>query len=469
LPGNIVTLDGHNSRGTTHVFNVFDRLIALDEQLNWMPRLAESWDRDASMTRVTLRLRRDVHFHTGREFTSADVLWNFSRVKDPSVGGGTYATFVAPLNSVDASDRYTVVLTSHEPYPYIGHILQTLNLLDPESMELPDAVSRPVGTGPFKFIEFAQGDHLTLSRNADYWRPVLPSLDAIQIRMFQDPQNQIAALEGGALDVAINPPLHDSDRLKKDPRFRLVLNNNSGALYVFQANTTQYPTSNKYFRQALQYAIDRRRIAESVLLGLGEPSNLPWSPTSPAFDADRNRTYSFDLDRSQALLARAGVGDVELDLDYSTDSPEVATMAQIVQADLAKLGVRLILKPNDPAHLASLQYSTQYRGLAAGVALFGHSHPGALFGSPYYGPLNNWSGIKNDTHRAVAIAMSTEVDPVRAKQAYGAFSDYLLDESFTIGIATFTPRLLTSSRVRGLTYNTMYMPDPASAWLATSS
>ena len=88
LLGNIVTLDGHNYAGTTHIFHVFDRLIVLDDQLNWQPRLAESWDINKDFTQIKLSLRKGVQFHSGRELTSDDVVWNFNRVKDPSVGAG---------------------------------------------------------------------------------------------------------------------------------------------------------------------------------------------------------------------------------------------------------------------------------------------------------------------------------------------------------------------------------------------
>jgi peptide/nickel transport system substrate-binding protein len=466
LLGNIVTLDGHNSRGVTHVFNVFDRLIELDEQLNWMPRLAESWEINKDVTQVTLRLRKGVQFHSGREFTSEEVVWNFTRAKDPAVGGGTYASFVAPLKSVDAADRYTVVITTTQPYPYISHILQTLNMLDPAMLQQPEGVNKPIGTGPFKFVEYVAGDHLTLARNPNYWRGGLPYVDTLHMPIFTDPQTQITALEGGAIDVAINPPLHDAARLKNNPKYRLVLNNSSGALYVLQANTTVQPTSNKLFRQAIQYAIDRQRIADTVLLGLGEPTNLPWSSTSPAYDLDKNRTFRFDLEKARSLLLQSGTANAQLDLDYSTESAEVGAMAQIIQSDLAKIGVALTLRPTDPAQLAALQYQVKYSGLAAGTALYGHAQPGALFGSPYYGPLNNWSGLKDDRHRALATAMSVEVEPARATQAYAEFSDYLLDQSFTMGIATFLPRVVTRERVRGVTYNRTYMPNATEAWLA---
>ena len=112
LLGNIVTLDGHNYGGTAHIFHVFDRLIVLDDQLNWQPRLAESWDINKDFTQVKLSIRKGVQFHTGRELTSDDVVWNFQRVKDPSVGGGIFASYVAPLQSVET--QISTLLSSRQ-------------------------------------------------------------------------------------------------------------------------------------------------------------------------------------------------------------------------------------------------------------------------------------------------------------------------------------------------------------------
>ena len=468
LLGNIVTLDGHNYGGTTHIFHVFDRLIVLDEQLNWQPRLAESWDINSDYTQIKLNLRKGVQYHSGRELTSDDVVWNFSRVKDPSVGGGIFASYVAPLQSVENPDKYTVVITAKQPYPYISHILQTMNILDPVTMQQPDGVNNPVGTGPFKFVEFAQGDHLTLAKNPNYWRSGLPHVDTLQMPIYADPQTQVTALEGGSIDTAVNVSLRDAARLQTTSGYQVLLNKNSGALYVIQPNTTLDPTSNKLLRQAVQYGIDRQRIAETVLLKLGEPTELPWFPTSPAYDAARNQTYAFDLDKAKGFIKvqQTGLSNVQLDLNYSTALAEVGAMAQIIQGDLAKIGVTLNLKPTEPPQLAAQQYQVKYNGMAVGTALFGQVQPGVQFGSPYYGPLNNWSGFKDQQYTSLATAMSTEIDPARAKQAYAAYTDYLLDQSFTIGVATLLPRIAMTSRVQGVKYDMTYILSATEAWLA---
>lgn len=465
LLGNIITLDGHNYAGANHILHVFDRLILLDEHLNWQPRLAESWDVSPDYTRFTLHLRKGVQFHSGRELTGDDVLWNFSRVKDPSVGAGIFAAFVAPLQSVESPDKYSVVITARQPYPYIGQLLQTLNILDPVSMQQPDGVNHPVGTGPFKFVEFAQGDHLTLARNAQYWRSGLPYVDQLHMPIFTDPQTMLTAFESGGLDAAVNVPLRDAARLRNDKSYQLIVNQNSGASYGLICNTTVDPTGNKLLRQALQYAIDRQRIADTVLLGFGVPNNLPWFPTSPAYDAAKDRSYTFDLEKAKSLLQQASVANAAFDFNYSTAIPELGTMGQIIQADLARIGVTLSLKPTDPPELQGMQFQVKYPGISGGTYLFGQSHPGSQFGSPYWGALNNWTGIKDDQFRAVSTAMSTEVDPARAKQAYAAWNDYVLDQSFAISIATFLPRMATSARVHGVHYDMAYILDGTEAWL----
>jgi len=429
-------------------------------------RLAESWDINSDFTQFKLNLRKGVQYHSGREFTSDDVLWNFLRVKDPAIGGGIFASYVAPLKSVEAPDKYTVVITANQPYPYVSHILQTMNMLDPATMQQPDGVNNPVGTGPFKFVEFAQGDHLTLAKNPSYWRAGLPYVDQLQMPIFSDPQTMVTSLESGGLEAAVNVALRDAARLhQQDSNYQVVLNKNSGAMYGIIANTTLEPTAQKALRQALQYGIDRQRIAETVLLGLGEPTQLPWFPTSPAYDAATNRTYTFDLDKARSLLQQAGLSNPSIDFNYSSAIAEFGSMAQIIQADVQTAGLTLNLKPTDPPQLAGMQYQVKYPGIAGGTPLFGQAHPGVQFGSPYFGPLNNWTGLKDDQFRALSTTMSTEVDPSRAKQAYAAWNDYVLDQSFTIGIATFLPRIATTSRVHGVHYDLAYILDGTEAWL----
>src|SRR3954453_16832217 len=100
-------------------------------------------------------------------------------------------------------------------------------MLAPVTMQQQDGVNNPVGTGPFRFVEYAQGDHLTLAKNPNYCPSALPNVDQLQMPIFTDPQTMVTALESGSLDTALNIPLRDASRLQKDANFQVVLNKNS--------------------------------------------------------------------------------------------------------------------------------------------------------------------------------------------------------------------------------------------------
>ena len=162
--------------------------------------LAESWDVSGDLTQLKLNLRKGVQFHSGREFTSADVEYNLMRVRNPQLAGivGGLAPQSNWWTSIDASDPYTVILKSDMPRPGMFDFLELFNILDKDTMEGPDAKTKAVGTGPFRFVEWVQGDHFTFTRNPNYWQSGHPYLDGITVKILSDAQTQIAALEAGA-------------------------------------------------------------------------------------------------------------------------------------------------------------------------------------------------------------------------------------------------------------------------------
>jgi peptide/nickel transport system substrate-binding protein len=144
----------------------------------------------------------------------------------------------------------------------------------------------------------------------------------------------------------------------------------------------QAPGNNKQVRQAINYAIDRKRIVEQVLLGIGRPNALPWNPASPAFDAAKNQSCAFDLDKARSLLSASGGSNITFDFNYNGSSPEWGTIGQILQSDLAKIGVILNLKPADAPTLQQLSNSRSFNGLYAGSQQYGRIPAPA----PYYDP-----------------------------------------------------------------------------------
>ena len=120
--------------------------------------------------------------------------------------------------------------------------------------------------------------------------------------MLRDPQAMVVSLEAGTLDLVLNPPMNDFIRLQKSGNIRRCPMPLSGSYYALVPNTTVAPLDNKQVRQALNYAIDRQRILDQVLQGIGRTENLPWAPSSPAYEPDKNTRYAFDLDKARSLL-----------------------------------------------------------------------------------------------------------------------------------------------------------------------
>jgi peptide/nickel transport system substrate-binding protein len=464
--GNPLNLNPHNYSLARDVMHVWDRLILMDEKLNWMPRLAESWDVNGDFTQIKLNLRRGVQFHNGKEFTSADVAWNVERVRDISVGG-VFTPYVKNISAVETPDKYTAIIHCPQPYPAISHILQTLNMADSVSMGA-DGLTHPIGTGPFQFVEFAQSDHITLTKNPNYWRSGLPYVDDMNVKIFADPQAMVTALEGGGLDVAVNPTIPDTARLRQGSDYTVLVDTIAGTTYYLVFNTTTAPGNNKAFRQAFQYAVDRIRIANSVLLGIGSPANLPWYSTSPAYDASKDQRYQFDLDKAGSLLQQAGLSNVETDFNYSSADAEAAKIGQIIQADVQKIGVKLNLKPTDPPVLLAAETASPaptYQGMAVGQQSFGMVQAGVMIAAPSFGPIFNYAGYHDDAWTAESLAFASETDPAKQKETYAHYNDDLLDLSLAVFIDKYFPRAATPANVKGVAWNMAYILDGTEAWL----
>lgn len=171
MNGELTSLDGHrlSPQNSQTVFAVFDTLSRYDEHRQPQPMLAESWDVSSDQKQVKLNLRKGVQFHTGRELTSDDVKFNVLRVRDPNVGTAQLAFMSNWWTDLQTPDKNTIILVSDQPRPAAFDMLEFLNVMDPVTLQGPDGKTKAVGTGPFKFVEWVQGDHATFSRNQNYW------------------------------------------------------------------------------------------------------------------------------------------------------------------------------------------------------------------------------------------------------------------------------------------------------------
>jgi peptide/nickel transport system substrate-binding protein len=437
LQTDLPNVDPHYNAPSSYdaLWVAFDRLIAMNDKLEPQPMLAERWDVSPDYKQVVFHLRQGVQFSTGRELTSDDVKYNFLRVRDPKIGGGGWVSF-SNWWTIDTPDKYTVVLTSDVPRPLVFDNLETFNIIDQMTAEGPDAKSQAVGTGPFMLKEWAQGDHISLVKNPHYWQSGRPYLDAIEYKVLPDAQTMVAQFEAGALDMALNPPLQDAGRLKNDPQYQVVTNPLTGRYYTAGWNVATPPLDNKLVRQALNFAMNRQRFADSILLGLSQPITLPWIPGSPAYEADKADYFGFDLDRARSLLAQAGAGAFSMEYLISPNFPELSSFGQIYQADLAALGVTLTIRQVESATFFDAINNRTYPGMFAITSARADLAPGiTILSTQGFNPDMNNEGFASDAYSQLAAAMATETDPAKQKQIYMQMNALLLDEAFAVAIA----------------------------------
>ncbi len=432
---------------------VFDRLTIYDLNLKPQPMLAESWDLNSDYTQFKLNLRKGVQFHTGRELTSDDIKYSLLRVRDPKVTTGALAAVSNWFNAIETPDKYTVMLTSDTSRPAFFDGLEILNIVDQVTAQGPDAQSKIVGTGPFMFVEWAQGDHLSLAKNTSYWQSGRPYLDGV-VTNVRNQSSMALQLEGGNLDLVRTPAVDDFVRLKGDTRFQGLTHPNPGTILEIGMNAGHPPFDDKRVRQAMNYAMNRARFADTAFKGTAQPLSLPWMPSAPAYDAARSTYFSYDLDKAQSLLTDAGVSGFATDIIISNAQPALSLFSQILQTDLASIGITMNITNVDQAVWGDLLVNkrAEYTGFWGGNDSLTNEHPAGIFTSPGWRTVNNHSNFQSDDWNQIVATVSSETDPTKQKAAFASMNDFLLDQCFTLAATTNPITFVATQRLHDVGY-----------------
>jgi peptide/nickel transport system substrate-binding protein len=453
VPADISSLDAHTSSSLLSITQsmAFDRLVAYDVSAKPRPMLAESWEVAPDFKQVKLNIRKGVQWHSGREFTSDDVKWNLLRGQDPKAATGSYVNQAKWFPTIDTPDKYTAILKSDVSRPAIFDYLNILNMVDQVSLGGPDAKTTAIGTGPFVFKEWVQGDHLTYARNPNYWRSGYPYLDGIVVNVVRDLNAMSTRLEAGALDTIYGPPITEFLRFKDDPHYQALIPPGQQSGMAMGVNTLFPPTDNKQVRQALSYAADRKRFTDQIFKGIVRPLSLPWDPNSPAYEASKETFYTFDLDKARSLLASAGVTSAELDFLASPNTPEWDLISQIYQSDLATIGIKLNVVKLDQAAWLDQVNNRKYHGFWASTMAIGTGEPvsGLSLGRAT-DPNSNNEGYKNDTYTGLINSLAAEPDANKRKEMYSQVNDILLEDAFAMVVTTYPPKMVASAKVHDL-------------------
>ncbi len=291
---------------------IFASPLRYDENWNPQPYLAESWEVSEDGLAVTLHLVEGATFHDGQPVTSEDVAFSVMTVKEYH----PFKPMFAPVERVDTPDPHTAVIRLSRPHPAI--LLAMSPALLPiipkhvygDGQDLPThpANLEPVGSGPFRFVEYVPGESIRLKRYEDYFIPGRPYLDEIVIRLEPDPKAQVIELERQEAHLtAIFTELDGLDRLSQSEH--LVVTERGyegiGSINWLAFNLLRKPLDDKRVRQAIAYAVDPEFIIQHLHRGRTRRAPSPISPDSPFYDPNVP-TYKVDLDKANRLLDEAG-------------------------------------------------------------------------------------------------------------------------------------------------------------------
>ena len=339
--------------------HVVERLIYMEEDGTLTPMLATSWEANADSTVWTFQIRQGVTFHDGAPLNAEAVRQNLARFVDPDVGAA-YAFLLGSVQDIQATGEYTLQLRLAQPFaPILSHLSHSfIGIVSPNQIrDLPPegTFENPIGTGPYVMERWNRGDSIRLSVNEDYWGST-PQIPNLVFNFIPEESARIVALETGEADAIMAVPPQDVARLEADPDIDVVFQTSVRTIYI-SFNNVREPFTDVRVRRALNYAVDKQAIVDSIFEGSGFVADAPIPDA--VFGHTSVGPYQYDPARARELLAEAGYPDgFSMTLHHPTGRyPLDATVAQAVQSMLADVGVDARLETREWS--SYLQFTAQ--------------------------------------------------------------------------------------------------------------
>jgi len=340
---------------------VFSGLVRYDKNLKLEGELAETWEVSPDGKRITFRLRKGVTWHDGAPFTSEDVLFTYRRMIDPNTPTA-YAEDFKQVKRAETPDPSTFVVEYGKPFaPALAswgmHILPKHLLAEYPDISRSPLNKKPVGTGPFRFVEWKTGEKTVFEANPDYFEG-RPYLSRVVTRVIPDPATMFLELKSGGIDMMGVTPLQYT-RQTETEEFRRSFHKYRYLSfgYTYLGFRLSHPLfSDIRVRQAIAHAIHKKEIIDGVLFGLGQEATGPYKPGTWVHNPDVKR-YPYDPQRAKALLGEAGWKDADGDgvlekegrkfsftVLTNAGNESRAKTAAIIQQNLAAVGVKMEIR-----------------------------------------------------------------------------------------------------------------------------
>jgi ABC-type transport system substrate-binding protein len=385
---------------------IFEPLLTLTPDMKVRPGLASA-SRITSPTSVRLTLRRGVKFHDGTPLDARAVKAHFDRMFNASAPG-VWASFAGPIKAAEVVGDYTVRIETKEPFsPILANLAGVHGgIVSPTAVRRwgEDFGRNPVGTGPFKFVEWRSRDRIVLARNDDYWGEK-PALERIVFRVIPEASARMIALRTGEVDMVLVPPVEELPALERDRNFTVSVNTSTRTVFIIM-NMSQSPMDDERVRRALIVGTNRKGILDNIVQGAGSAANDIMAAGIFGHAPVRLDTrYPYDPRRARELLGAAdfrpgrdgimerGGSPLVLSMISSRGRfPKDAEIAEAFQAQMREIGVRVDLQIPE--------YAVVFSVVRAAT-------------TPFHLILNAWGNVTGDAdHTMTTTFRSDQVPPV---------------------------------------------------------
>jgi len=400
--------------------NVYDVLVRVDKSGSKLePGLADSWTVSEDGLTYTLKIR-DAKFSDGSPLTAADAAFSLLRIRDDE--GSLWSDSYTVIDTAEATDDRTLVIKLKTPSaPFLSTLaMPGASILSKAGMESLGAeayAENPIASGAFTLKEWRRGDRVILEKNQNFWEADRVQLDGVEWISVPDDNTRMLNVQAGELDAAIFVPFSRVAELKKDANLtvhtdpstredHLLINHEKGAL------------GKKEVRQALDMAIDKQAIIDTVTFGLGEVANS-FIPKGALYYYADNLRRPYDPEKAKQMLADAGASDLTLNYVVRAGDEIVEQTAVLLQQQLAKAGVTVNIQKVDPSQEWDMLVDGNYD---VGVNYWTNDildpDQKTTFVVGHDTNMNYMTRYQNDKVKDLVAAARIEMDPVKREVMY---------------------------------------------------
>ncbi|SDS71274.1 ABC transporter substrate-binding protein [Microlunatus soli] len=338
---------------------MYDTLLAPSpDGKSLKPSLATEWKQSDDKLSWTFTLRDGVKFSNGQPMTSADVKFSLAQA---SKSDAPFSFINSVIASVTTPDDHTVVVKTKKPWsPLPSDMALYANSIVPKDyagMSQDEFAKKPIGTGPFSFDHWTKGQQIKLVKNPNYWKPGRPYLDSVTFNVVGDSNTRATQVQSGQIQINEGPAYSTIKGLENQSGVKVGKFESSWVSYLTM-NNEHKPFDDPNVRKAIAQAVDRQALIKTVLFGNGKPATSYLTPALWAHD-DSVKPPAYDLQAAKATLAKSSKPNgFSTTLLISSGDSDSATSAQLIQASLGKIGIKVKIKTLD----ASASYAARQAG-----------------------------------------------------------------------------------------------------------